>query len=182
MAIYKKMGWFGSLFTGAIFIGVGYLLAMHLGMNAYHMGKVSESWPTVQGSVVHSKVVTLPETNAATHYSADVQYAYRINGKEYKSNKIDTRAGLWSSTHSSDAYGEVNQYPAGRSVAIYYNPDKPWVAVLEPGVSQVTYWLIGAGGVLLFIGAWIALSGIFRVLFGIGMLGILTFAWLKREK
>jgi len=182
MATYKKMGWFGSLFTGAIFMGMGYLLAIYLGMNAYHMGKVSESWPTVQGSVLQSKVVTSHDSKGRSTYSADVQYAYRIGGKEYKSNKIDTRAGTWSSSDSSDAYEEVNQYPIGRSVAIHYNPDKPWVAVLEPGVSQVTYWLMGAGAVLLFIGAWIALSGILRVLFGIGMLGILTFAWLKKEK
>ena len=179
MATTRKMGWFGALVFGAVFIGAGYFI-LHLGMNAYHMGKASEAWPAVQGSVIHSKVASSHDSKG-TKYSADVQYAYRVDGKEYKSNKIDATAGTSSSSDSSGAYETVNQYPVGQTVNVHYNLSKPYQSVLNPGVATSTWWLFGAGGLFMFMGAWIALSGIARVLLGVGMLGVLTFAWLKRE-
>jgi len=181
MATTRKMGWFGSLVIGAMFIGAGYFVT-HLAMNSYQMGQASKVWPTVQGGVIHSKVITSHNSKGKTHYSADVQYAYRTGGKEYKSNKIEATAGTSSSSDSSGAYEVVNQYPVGRTVSVHYDPVKPWVAVLQPGIAQSTYWLFGIGGLFMFLGAWVALSGIARALLGVGMLGILTFAWLKREK
>jgi len=178
----RQLGWFGSLILGAGIIGAGYFVA-HLAMNAYHMGQASEAWPTVQGSVIHSNVATR-HNSKGTMYSADVQFAYRFGGKEYKSNKIDASpgSGVSSSSDSSEAHETVNRYQTGQAVTVHYNPSKPWVGVLEPGVSTMTWAMFGMGGFLMFIGGWIALSGISRVLLGVGMLGVLTFAWLKRDK
>ncbi|HED14220.1 MAG TPA: DUF3592 domain-containing protein [Gammaproteobacteria bacterium] len=145
-------------------------------------GQASEAWTTVQGGVIHSTVVTSHDSKGRTHYSADVQYAYRIGGKEYKSNKIEATAGTTSNSDSSGAYEVVNQYPAGRNVTVHYDPEKPWIAVLQSGIASSTYWIFGVGGLFMLMGAWIALSGIARVLLGVGMLGVLTFAWLKRDK
>ena len=180
MATTRKLGWFGSLIFGAVFVGAGYFVS-HLAMNAYHMGQASETWPTVQGGVIYSKVVTSHDSKGRMQYRPDIQYAYRVDGKEYKSNKIEA-AGTSSSSDSSSAYESVSQYPAGRSVTVHYNPVKPWVSVLQSGIASSTYWLFGFGGLFMFVGAWIALSVIARVLLGVGMLGILTFAWLKRNK
>lgn len=180
MATTRKLGWFGSLIIGAIFIGAGYFI-FHLSMDSYYMGQASEDWPTVQGSVIHSKVASSHDSKG-TKYSVDVQYAYRLDGKEYTSNKIEAMLGRSASSDSSDAYGTVNQYPVGKNVTVHYNPDKPWIAVLQAGIAQNTYWILGISAVFMLIGAWIMLSSIARVLLGIGMLGVLTFAWLKRDK
>jgi len=56
------------------------------------------------------------------------------------------------------------------------------VGVLEPGVPTMTWAMFGMGGFLMFIGGWIAQPGIVRVVPGVGMPGVLTFAWLKRDK
>jgi len=180
MATARKLGWFGSLIFGVVFVGTGYFV-FHLSMDAYHMGQASETWPTVQGGVIYSKVVTSHNSKGRTLYRPDIQYAYRVDGKEYKSNKIKA-AGTTSSSDSSRAYESVSQYPAGRSVTVHYNPVKPWVSVLQSGIASSTYWLFVFGGLFMFVGAWVALSGIARVLLGVGMLGVLTFAWLKRNK
>jgi len=181
MATTRKLGWFGSLILGVICIGTGYFVA-HIAMGSYHMGQVSESWPTVQGRVIHSEVTSRPDSKGRTKYSADVQYAYRFDGKEYKSNKVEATTGSSSSSDSSGAYETVHEYPVGRNVTVHYDSVKPWVAVLQPGIAQSTYWLFGIGGLFMFLGAWVALSGLARVLLGVGMLGILTFAWLKKKK
>jgi len=181
VATTRKLSWYGSLIFGALFIGAGYFI-VHLAVDAYRMGEASEAWPTVQGSVIHAKVVSSLR-NGKTHYSADIQYAYRIDGKQYKSGRIDTSPGTGSSSSdSSGAYEVVHDYPVGRVVSVYYDPSKPWVSVLEPGMPTTTWLVFGIGCVFMLMGGWIALSGIARVLLGVGMLGVLTFAWLKEDK
>jgi len=66
MASIRESGWFGRPMIGTIFIGAGYFVS-HLAMNAYHLGQASETWSTVPGDVMHSKVVSSPDSRRKTH-------------------------------------------------------------------------------------------------------------------
>jgi len=176
------MGWVGGLVYGSIPAVMGYFIVAHMAMGGYHMGQASKSWPTVQGKVIHSAVASSTSSQGKTSYSANIQFTYRVDGRDYKSSQINVELGPGASysSDSSGPYKTVNRYPVGKVVTVYYNSARPSMGVLQPGVSTVTWLIIGIGGFFIFIGAWIALSGITRTLFGIGMFGVLTFAWLKK--
>jgi len=177
------MGWVGGLVYGSISAVVGYFIIAHVAMDAYRMGQVSKSWPSTQGVVIHAGVASSGPSGGKVSYSEDVQFTYRVDGRNYKSSRIDVEPGP-GATYSSDpsnARTMVNRYPTGKSVAVYYNPAKPSLGVLQPGVTAMTWRIIGIGSVFIFIGALIALSGMIRTLFGFGLLGVLTFAWMRKH-
>lgn len=177
----EQAGMIKSLVIGVIFIGAGFLISF-LSQDAVEMGEASKSWPQVQGSITRSEVVSSRGTDGKTMYSADVEYVFQVDGREYQSDKVEATTGVISSSSSSDADEIVSRYPAGQSVAVFYDPNQPSSAVLTPGVAHSTTWTIWAGRLFILAGIWTTLSGIARLLFGIGMLGIITFEWLKRDK
>jgi len=68
-----------------------------------------------------------------TLYSTDIEYSYSVNGKEYSSNKIkwvDHRSNN-QKLHNS----MLDKYPQNAKVKVFYNPKKPEVGLLEPGLS-----------------------------------------------
>ncbi len=183
MANPRSMAWFSGLVYGSIFAVVGYFIVAHLAMAPYHLGQASKSWPTVQGKVIHSAMASSTSSQGKTTYSADIQFTYRVDSRDYKSSQIGVEPGPGASSSSdpSDASETVARYPVGKNVTVYYKSSKPILGVLQPGVSNMTWWLLGAGGFFIFIGACFVLTGITRTFFGVGMLGMLTFAWLRKN-
>lgn len=183
MAKNRSMGWFGGLVYGAIFVVVGCFVVAPMAMGAYRMGQASKFWPTVQGKVIHSAVASSTSSKGKISYFTDIQFTYRVDGRDYKSSQVDVEPGPAASysSDSSGAYKTVNRYPEGKTVTVYYNAVKPFMSVLQPGVTTMTWWIVGISGFFIFTGVWIALSGAIRALFGIGVWGVLTFAWLKKN-
>ncbi len=182
MTSHKPMGWVGGLVYGSIPAVVGYFIIAHVAMDAYQMGEASKSWPSTQGVITHATLASSRPSAGKVSYSADIQFAYEVDGRQYQSNQIGVEAGP-GATHSSDssnAQNMVNRYPTGKAVAVYYNPDKPSLGVLQPGVTSITWRIIGIGSAFIFFGALLALSGMIRTLFGFGLFGLLTFAWMRK--
>jgi hypothetical protein len=79
-----------------------------------------------------------------------VEYKYSVEGTEYTSRQISFDL-LGDPGGRGGAETVVARYPVGRSVAVYYVPDNPATAILEPGdYSQFYYPLLF--GVLFLIG------------------------------
>jgi len=109
-------------------------------------------WPTTTGKVISSKLNEKKKLtkNAATItvYSANIEYAYHVDGKEYSSKKIK-----WVDHNSNNAgYHQkiVAMYAKDREIPVFYNPKKPSVALLEPGFSAgnfigLIFFVIGLG-------------------------------------
>ena len=76
----------------------------------------------------------------------------------------------------------VKQHPVGRNVTVYFEPKTPELAMLNQGVATFTKWESRAGTLFMSVSAWLAFSGLARILLGVSLLGFLTFAWLRREK
>lgn len=136
-----------------IFIALGVVIAL----SSYSTQKTraqSSAWPTVDGSIIRSEIEQYSsatgedsdeETTVREH--AKVAYQYKVDGKEYKSSRISF------SSSSGNAGQVVSQYPKGKIVRVYYNPDKPKQAVLVPGGAGTNYVPYFFSGVLILLGA-----------------------------
>jgi hypothetical protein len=105
---------------------------------ALEMG-ASREWPETQGVITSSQILKENRTDygndshrARTHqyaYKVRVQYSYQVNAIAYRGNRIQIR----SNTHSSERYAqrELAEYPVGKTVKVYYNPEEPERSVLK---------------------------------------------------
>ena len=141
------------LFWLLIVIGAIVLLA---GAWTLFRGLSCEHWPSTEGIVETSQV---HDSNSGRHgrtYSAHIIYSYHVGGTGYIGDRL-----CFGSMSSSSSYagGIVNRYPVGKKVSVYYSPNDPQLAALEPGPH---------GGVAICFGV-----GTVFILFGMMMRGIL---------
>jgi hypothetical protein len=131
-----------------IFLGAGVGLLV-LGTGQLKKARASESWPSVQGIVVSSTVERSSEHDNTDHYQASVVYEYAVDGVTYSCNRVSYGAtrGL-----QEEAQAEAKRYPKGKRVEVYYDPDDPDVAVLEPGKAGEPYLWLGLGGAFAVVG------------------------------
>jgi len=120
---------------------------------------VSRGWPTSDGTIIYHKFVgqKFKEYNGEFYTRTDVyiRYQYSVNGISYTSlsiDSIDSPFYLYPSSYAS-------QYPVGKDVIVYYNPNNPSDAVLEPGFVRLfkafdvySYLIFGAGIYYIFLG------------------------------
>lgn len=82
-------------------------------------------------------------------YAVDLRYAYRIDGLEYVSDRLSLRdTAVWNKPAAERV---VASYPIGAAVMARVSPDDPEYAVLEVGVSQISFFLF-LGSVFATIG------------------------------
>ena len=121
------------------------LILLGAGFSVWGWGLITDareslSWPTATGTVLHSRVTSYTSTSdgkPTQMYSADIGYRYTVNKKTYTSR--DVSLGEHSSNSSGGMRELTQQYPVGKSITVYYDPDKPHNALLEPGPAFITY-------------------------------------------
>lgn len=135
---------------------------VYLGCLSYMKSRASQSWPTAQGAVVSSEVTAHRSRSRKgrrrTTYGAEVRYEYTANGVKYSSDKISF--GEYRTHNSGPAQATVDRYPPGAEVVVYYNPDQPEEAVLEPGKMGGIMILFIVGGMFGVVGV-LGLMGVF---------------------
>lgn len=125
---------FPTLFS-LIFVIIGWLLARYaLKMTA--KARQSRLWPSTDGEIEHAATLyqtsRSPSGGLSATYKADIAYRYQVNGKDYSSSAITL---LDVSSTAGRAQSIVDRYPDKSKVQVFYNPDDPSDAVLEPGSS-----------------------------------------------
>ena len=120
-------------------------------------------WPTTSGVIESSEVVRSRDRDGDTLFGADVVYSYTVGDREYESGRIGFGKDFKSS-NSSRAYETINRYPEGKEVTVSYDPNRPEVAVLEPGVSFGSYAPYIVGWIFLIVGCLILVSPLLKVL------------------
>lgn len=109
----------------------------------------SAKWPTVMGKIIGSQIDTAIVDNSTavedaegadgrrhlphddTVSTASVRYSYRVGDKDYQSTRLYIGRPVFNGL-SSVAAATVAKYPPHAPVRVYYNPDNPAQAVLEP--------------------------------------------------
>ncbi|MFW5857973.1 MAG: DUF3592 domain-containing protein, partial [Planctomycetota bacterium] len=78
-------------------------------------------------------------------------YAYRVDGAAHEGFAVHLGWGRVIGRRDPDRLRA--EYPVGAPVTVHHHPDRPDVAVLEPGPSGRVWETLGLGGVLLAAGA-----------------------------
>ena len=126
--------------------------------------RASAGWPTVQGVVTRARVErqeTRQRGGGYTyHYDADVRYRYAVGGRTYDSDTF-----VFGVSHSfpdsAAAQAEVDRYPPGRPVRVFYDPRDPAEGCLVPGDAPETLALLA------WMSAGLVLGGLALVGFGV---------------
>ena len=133
-----------------ILLMIGILISLW-GYKILEDAQKSEDWPTVEGRVMSSKLKSHNNSrwNSIT-YSVQILFKYTVQDKVYLSDKFS-----FEQTRSKDLTSVrriVDGYPAGKYVQLFYDPDNPGVAVLDPRPKGRSYVLLGVGIALGLIG------------------------------
>jgi hypothetical protein len=90
------------------------------------------AWPATAGRIIESRVEEkhLPGDRPNLRFAPRIAYEYAVDGRSYRSERIDFREVFWSLAPQSAA-AKVVRYPAGAAVTVYYDPRRPQEAVLE---------------------------------------------------
>ncbi len=127
----------------------GYLFALFLllfigqGWSMYLAAR-SKFWPTTQGTVVSSRVARYldSETAGKYWYGPKITYRYQVDGREYENNLLSFKEAPVHTPDRQYAKSIAAKYPRGSKVTVYYKPDSPSYAALEPGLGDAWPWLL----------------------------------------
>jgi hypothetical protein len=112
-----------------IFTPVG-LVLMARGSYLSYLAWVSNTWPSVEGVIVQSKLV--PDGHLGKTATAKIEFAYSVDGVEYVSDQYRFGAvGQYTTPHAIER--ELSKYPIGTKVMVSYDPAEPQNAVIERG-------------------------------------------------
>lgn len=99
------------------------LLFIVFGIRNHSLGKESENWPVVQGTLVSES------SSQKKKKRVHVFYEYSVNGITYKNSRVNFADDKASKKKIRD------QFNVGDKLKVYYQPDNPEQSVLEPGAS-----------------------------------------------
>ena len=129
---------FGILFTLGGIAGIGYGT-----MTVLHASRM-KNWPTAEAIIISSKVrVQTPDSGGSSTYIAEIRYRYEIAGRLYTSDRL--ASANYGTNNSSRAHGQVRKHAAGKKVAVYFDPDDPSYAVLDPKWDKIYLLAFAAG-------------------------------------
>lgn len=143
----RAAGTFIVLGVGLLFALIGGGVGFFIGKPILDNAKASESWPSVPGKVIESELERR-RNDGKTTYSAVIVYQYTVDGQQLECD--DVWFGQYSTSDRSEINRIVRQYPVGQQVDVYYSPNDPATAVLQPGVTASSYLVFGIG--MLFFG------------------------------
>ena len=160
----KSPGIVKSLILGLILTGLGAATVHFWGKPTLDKAKASADWPTAPGTVIKSELDQSGGGGRSkkTSYSASVIYRFEVNGEQYEGDEI--WAGQYGSDDRSAMQKLIRQYPIGEPVTVYYSPDDPSTAVLQPGAFASSYMPYGIGMGLVVLGGLLLLAPLFKLL------------------
>ncbi|MBV9850969.1 MAG: DUF3592 domain-containing protein, partial [Armatimonadetes bacterium] len=152
---------------GARFVGLAWMIGgvvmFLVGGSRALSGWGSRGWPHVQGTVIRSNILPVPDgkpSGKPAFYKADIAYEYSPLFHDgythvFQNTRISYR-GFVDPADDSYSQGGVRLltrcYPGGKPVQVYYNPGKPDEAVLRPGEDFGTFSGSLIGLVFVFLG------------------------------
>ncbi|PKQ69025.1 hypothetical protein BZG01_01590 [Labilibaculum manganireducens] len=123
------------IFAIAFIIG-GWFFYKNISQTIVEEANASKSWPAVEGKVTLADIST-SISDGTKMYASNIVYKYVVEDKEYSGTRISTVDG--SSSSASGAKKDIQKYAEGSSVTVYYDPELPDAALLEPGPNFFTY-------------------------------------------
>ncbi len=157
----------GIVVAGLVFLAVG-VAGVTSWRRTMKRSRASLSWPTVQGRVLASDVLTR-YSDQSRYDRASVLYQYVVGGTTYSSDTV-FHSAVRLSGNIQRARETVSRYPVGSEVRVYYDPDDPEAAVLVPGTAAFS-------GAALAIGLFFAFTGGGQLLVGLIWVALVMFVF-----
>ena len=104
-------------------VGSGFLI---FGCISLIRNQTSRKWPQVAGTITQSVIKKTTSTDSNS-YDVSVHYEYTVNSVRYTGEQ---EMGSYAWERSAQA--AVKRRAANSSVVVYFDPEKPAKAVLEP--------------------------------------------------
>ena len=105
--------------------------------------KKAGGWPSVQGKVIDAHLEESKSTDTedftSVNYRPSVTYQFEVNGQTYKASKTGVIAVNYD---QKTAQKKLDAFPVGSALTVYYNPEKPEDALLNPSKGTSNIFLI----------------------------------------
>ena len=135
----------GFFLTGLI-SGIFGLALFFLFIKTLRFAVSSKNWPRVEGTIVSSDVAEDDEG-----YYPAISFSYTVDGVDYTSTSFNPNELVARSIMGKKAAeNKIRTLPIGAPIKIYYKPDDPRKAVLEPGVTLGSFFFL-AGAAMCFL-------------------------------
>ena len=132
-------------------------LCLFFGINGYIKGVASESWPDTEAEITKSGYAYETENDEALFA---FEYSYTVAGMRFTSNALYLKPIMndkksysaipkWYLGEGESA--KPRDYPRGKRIIVYYNPEEPELAVVKPGVSGSIRTTLATGVILTII-------------------------------
>lgn len=132
-----------SILLSLASVGIG-ILFLYISWKSYSSTKNMNDWEITQGTITVSRVKL-----AGAASIPDIEFQYFVLGVEYKGNSVTIPPVMIYD--SQVAQGLLEEYPVGKQVDVFYNPEFHHVAVLEKEAAVGSWWiLVMAGGTAFF--------------------------------
>ncbi|WP_431686320.1 DUF3592 domain-containing protein [Hahella sp. NBU794] len=134
-----------DIFVRAIIVAAGYLISgalVYIVTLSFLRDRKAMRWPTVKGVVTSARAIVTADSDGNPISRAEIEYEYKVKGKVYTSDRI--KFGV-----IGDHDALLRRYGVKCPVKVYYDPTKPWEAVIEPSgngwtvlvIALFLYWL-----------------------------------------
>ncbi len=113
----------------------------------YLQDHLEQKWLSVEGEVVSSEVIG----DRAFH--PDIRYRYCVSNQEYLgSTDLNTPPFGGKRNRLETAESIVGDFPVGKKIKVYYDPENPSISMLRIGIKYGIYIQLAAGILLLNAG------------------------------
>lgn len=137
-----------------VLFGAGVYALGFLGLPQLLEARATHGWPSTEGRVLSARQVRTHTRSGGTSTWIAVSYSYTVAGEAFDGDRYvvsgDLRAPADEALRRADALD-------GATVPVFYDPEDPARAVLEPGGEGYAGLLTGFGALLLAGSAWIFL-------------------------
>ena len=168
--VANSNGWVGPVIAvgfGGV-LGIIGIVLLILYFRNKSKSKASQSWPSVTGQILERKIKVDTSTDedgiSSTSYLPQVTYSYTVNGAVYESHRV-----AFGSTPSFGSNKKAEEflipYLQGKSVKVFYSPEKPEESVLNQTMRSMTAGLVVG---IIFVVVMVCLFCIA----GVGLLGL----------
>lgn len=134
------MSSFFSTLSGSInlLVAVPFLLiALFLGYRVFASNravKASENWMTTTGRILATNVEARTSHSSdggrSTAYYPNIVYEYQVHGQTFQNNQVTVGMQVGRGNYMT-VQQQINNYPVGSTVQVYYNPENPAQSALE---------------------------------------------------
>jgi hypothetical protein len=128
------------------------------GVRRLRAGAATRGWPAAAGRITHSGVgrelTTDGEGGSHELFDAEVRYMYEVDGATLRGEMIHANREPFASRRRAE--GLARRYPEGAEVRVFYDPDDPSRAVLEPGTGAAPFGYLATAALLALAGLYAA--------------------------